>query len=467
MAEVIPFSCYRPVSELAAAVAAAPYDTFSRAEAAEEIARRPHSFLRIDKPAALLPDDVDEYAPEVYARARQELKNDLAAGIFVTDSAGGAPSDHYYVYRLSQADHIQIGLVACVAAADYDSSVIKRHENTRAHKQQDRVRHIEAVEAHTGPVLLTHRSDPAVDIALQAATTEPPLYDFIAADGTRHQVWRITDDGLTKNIRAAFNQLDSLYIADGHHRAAAAALIARERANPQSPHNVISKQANLSSGTHPPQPLAAPDSAAHQAFASVSPAFTRPVFDDALDPAHQPSASDPAHFLAVLFGSDQLRIHDYNRVVLHLGGYSPSQLLELIAARFAVRTLGPAPSRPSRPGAFSMYLRGTWYGLTLPESQRPADVVEGLDVALLHSRLLAPILGIDDPRSDPNIIYVGGTRGLDELAQRADRGGGVAFALHPPTLSELFAVADAGRLMPPKSTWFAPKPCSGLFIHRL
>jgi uncharacterized protein (DUF1015 family) len=468
---------------LAARVAAAPYDTYSRREAAAEIHKHPLSFLRIDKPAALLPDSVDEYAPEVYALARQQLDGDFAAGVFVLDDVsaerdtaerdtaeqaaaernaaersaaqestdGQATSEkdtlrdalgikttsapaYYYVYRLIQDDHVQTGLVACVAATDYDSAIIKRHENTRAHKQQDRVDHINALGAHTGPVLLTYRSCVDVDAALQVVcAAAPPLFDFAAFDGVRHQVWRVADRSLQAGIQAAFANLDSLYIADGHHRAAAAALIAAQR---------------------------------RASFEASAEALTR-ASTGALAGASLGASTGASHFLAVLFGDDQMRILDYNRVVSTLGGHTPARLLELVAARFNLEKQGTDPYRPDRRGTIALYLDGCWYKLSIDPATRSTDSVDSLDIAILHSNLLAPLLGITDPRSDPHIAYVGGSRGLEELARRADAAGGAAFALYPCSMTELFTVADAGRLMPPKSTWFEPKPASGLFIHRL
>jgi uncharacterized protein (DUF1015 family) len=462
-------------------VAAAPYDTFSRTEAAAQIACYPHSFLRIDKPAALLPADVDEYAPEVYVKAREQLDLDFANGVFVPDSAcketviahedvsaakkdaaiaygdvcgatqdvaQGATQDvaaapNYYLYRLTQGAHAQTGIVACVAAVDYETGVVKQHENTRAHKRRDRINHIEALNAHTGPVLLTYKAQTTIDTIVATITqTTVPLFDFMAPDDVQHTVWRVGDSQTQTAIQDAFAAIDTLYIADGHHRAAAAVLVAKKKQTEQS----------HTAGADPEQSV--PQSSA------TDPEQTAP----------QPSAAssnEAQHFLAAIFPDNQMRVLDYNRVVDYLANHTPAQLIERIAQIFAVTPVGNQPYQPKQRGEIGLYLDGTWYKLVIADDQRPADVVESMDIAILHSNLLAPILKIDDPRSDPHISYVGGARGLKELQERADKTGGCAFSLYPCSLDELFAVADAERLMPPKSTWFEPKPRSGLFIHKL
>ncbi|MDR1087704.1 MAG: DUF1015 family protein [Coriobacteriales bacterium] len=440
MADVIPFVCWRPRPELAREVAAAPYDTFSRAEAAREVAAHPLSFLRIDKPAALFGSEVDEYDAQVYERARAELDGWYEQGILVPDSGPGEPAlPAYFIYRLTQGAHTQTGVVACVSVASYQSGAIKRHENTRAHKEQDRVEHIQALEAHTGPVLLTYPSAQELDGLLKACTaTARPLYDFIAPDGVHHELWRVDDADTTRRIRVLLSAIPTLYIADGHHRAAAAAQVAGLYAK------AAKEKAELGEGELGEgelEKLAVGEAEAGETGAN--------------------------YFLAALFGSDELQLLDYNRVVSDLAGSGPEELLASVGEVMDVEEKGSEPYRPVKRGEFGMYLGGTWYRLRLREHERPADVVDGLDVALLHSTILAPLLKIRDPRSDPRIAYVGGARGLAELARRADATGGVAFALYPCSLAELFAVADEDRLMPPKSTWFEPKPRSGLAIHRI
>jgi uncharacterized protein (DUF1015 family) len=398
---------------VAAEFAALPYDTFSRAEAAAEIAAHPLSFLRIDKPAALFGDEVGEADARVYERARDELNACYEQGVVVPDSTAGSeqenlpPTPIYGIYRLTQGSHAQIGVVACASIADYQTGVIRRHENTLAEKERDRVEHIQALEAHTGPVLLTYPDGRELDeLLVKRAAEMPPLYDFVAPDGVRHEFWRVGDEHTVTAIRSTFAALSALYIADGHHRAAAAARVAELWRQPQA-----------------------------------------------------------NYFLVALFSSNQLRVLDYNRVISDLAGLSPEQLLGAIREVMDLEPVGARPARPRRRGEIALYLDGMWYRLVIREAQRPADPVEGLDVALLHSSILAPVLKLTQPRSDPRVSYVGGVRGLDELAVRADETGGVAFALYPCSLSQLFAVADAGRLMPPKSTWFEPKPRSGLALH--
>ena len=413
MADVIPFKCWRPPEDKASQVAAAPYDTFSRVEATEEVAAFPLSFLRIDKPAALFGSEVGEYDAIVYSRAKEELDTWYEQGIMVPNAQPLEPT--FLIYRLTRDAHTQTGVLACVSVEEYQNGGIKRHENTRLGKEQDRIEHIQALEAHTGPVLLTYPSLPSLDEVLQGyAQGAPPLYDFVALDGVRHELWCVEDATIIEIIQTLFDLVPTLYIADGHHRAAAAARVSENYA-------------------------------------------------EAADNAK----TEADYFLAVLFGSSQLEVLDYNRVISDLGGLEPEELLARVSEVMDTELVGPNPYKPTKRGEYGMFVQGNWYALTLCPEDRPDDTVEGLDVALLHSLILAPILGIEDPRTNPRISYVGGIRGLDELAKRASATGGAAFALYPCSLEELFAVADEDRLMPPKSTWFEPKPRSGLAIHRI
>jgi uncharacterized protein (DUF1015 family) len=430
LADVRPFVCCRPRPELASEVAALPYDVFSRREAAQEIAAHPHSFLRIDKTAALFADEVDEYDARVYARAADLLAADERAGVYLCEDA-----PRYFLYRLIKDGRAQTGVVACIATSEYHSGVLRRHENTRSIKLEDRIRHISALRAQTGPVFVTYRAQEAIDAAVaQLVAATEPLYDFVAPDGVRHTVWRVDCPDAENTLREGFAALDALDIADGHHRAAAAAALGA--------------------------PLREAGASSREAGA--------------------PLRDGDDSFLVIAFPSDQLEVLDYNRVVFDTQGLSRDELLARIAERFDIEGEQTEPCRPRRKGEFALYLGGLWYRLSVHEDLRPSDPVDGLDVSLLQDYLLAPILGIGDPRSDRRIAYVGGVRGLEELKRRVDAvdaattapattpaGPCVAFALYPSSLDELFAVADAGRLMPPKSTWFEPKPRSGLFVHKI
>ena len=481
MASVIPFISLRPASELAAEYAALPYDVFSRDEAAAEIAAHPLSFLRIDSTAALFPAEHDEYDPRVYAYARELLEADERNSVLISESDS---KPHYYLYRLRRGQHEQTGVVACVSVEDYHHDVIKCHENTRTRKRKDRVEHIAALEAHTGPVLIAYRPHKAIDAAVAAAVgggavvgaaVATPLYDFVAPDGVQHSIWRIDDEATAAMLQQAFSEIDALYIADGHHRAAAAALIGDRRHEAQKP------SADQRGGGSSPRPgdnttRCLGDNTTHCPGDNTTPcpddnATPRPG-DNATPYPDDPASNfdDPsAHFLAVLFPADQLTILDYNRVVTDLNGYTPEEFLRRVGAIFELSDLpiGQEPYRPEQRGAIGMYTQGTWYRLTIPECLRSDDPVAGLDVSVLQDHLLAPILNIDDPRRSSRIAFVGGARGLKELERRADASQGVAFALYPCSLGELFSVADKGKLMPPKSTWFEPKPRSGLFIHKI
>jgi uncharacterized protein (DUF1015 family) len=404
MSLIRPFAGLRPVNEHAADVVAPPYDVLTVAEARERARGRPWSFLHISRAEIDLPEGTDPYAPEVYARAATNLERMLQAGILVRD-----PEPGYYVYRLVMDGHSQTGLVAAASVVDYDSNRIRKHEFTRPDKEDDRVRQIEALQAQTGPVLLAYKSDAAVDALLAGVTEGPPEVDLMADDGVGHMLWVVRERALIQRITAVFDAMDALYIADGHHRSAAASRVAAARG----------------------------------------------------------SGSDADCFLSVIFPHEQMQILDYNRVVRDLGELSPEGFLARIAAAFRVAPAA-VPVHPDAPGVFGMYLGGQWYRLVIHTDRVPEDPVGRLDVSLLADNLLAPVLGIEDPRRDPRIDFVGGIRGLGELEKRVDSGEmQVAFSLHPTRMEELMAVADAGRVMPPKSTWFEPKLADGLVSHVL
>jgi uncharacterized protein (DUF1015 family) len=426
MSLIIPFAGLRPSAEQAAEVAAPPYDVMSAAEARAMVAGRPASFLHISRAEVDLPAGTDPYSEAVYAKARENLERLRAAGILQQD-----PSPRYYAYRLSLDDHQQLGLVAAASVDAYRAGRIRRHELTRPAKEQDRVRQISALAAQTGPVFLAYRATAAIDRRLHAVSERPPAIDIRAPDGVRHQLWSIDDEEEIATFSADFEAVEHLYIADGHHRAAAAARVAEARQPPAGGHEADSE----------------PRNGARQ---------------DA--PAPQPSG----HFLAVLFPHDQLRILPYNRVVSDLNGLSPEAFLARIADSYRVEP-SAAPVAPEARGAVGLYLAGHWYRLQLRPALIPADDPIGrLDVSLLHDRLIAPLLQITDPRRDPRIDFVGGVRGLAGLSARVDSGEmAAAFALPATRMEDLLAVADAGAMMPPKSTWFEPKLADGLVTHLL
>jgi len=400
-----PFRGLRPATGRAADVAAPPYDVLSSAEARERAAGRPWDFLHISKAEIDLPPDTDPYAAAVYAKSAENFRRLIADGVLIRD-----PAPCYYAYRLTMGEHVQTGLVAAAAVADYDSNRIRKHEFTRPDKEDDRVRQIEALSAQTGPVLLAYPDAPAPDALIAGANGGAPVAD-VTADGVRHTVWVIDDAATVAGLTAAIDALPALYIADGHHRSAAASRVAASRRG-------------------------------------------------------QAGADSPAYFLAVLFPANQMRILDYNRVVRDLNGLAPAEFLARVGERYTVTPAATAV-HPDQPGVVGMYLGGHWYRLAIDPARVPAaDPVRRLDVSLLSDHLLAPILGIGDLRRDKRIDFVGGIRGLGELERRVDSGEmAVAFALHATQMGDLMAVADSGEVMPPKSTWFEPKLADGLVSH--
>ena len=403
-----PFTGLRPRTDDAAAVAAPPYDVLSSDEARLRAAGKPYSFLHISKAEIDLPPEVDHYAPAVYAKSAENLQKMIAAGVLFRDA-----TPCYYAYRLVMGSHTQTGLIAAASVADYDTNRIKKHEFTRPDKEDDRVRQVEALNAQTGPVLLAHPDSDEAERLIGAATSGSPVADVTADDGIRHTVWRIDDQAAIERISTVIGAMKSLYIADGHHRSAAASRVAAARRG-----------------------KGRPDSA--------------------------------EYFLAVIFPARQMRILDYNRVVRDLNGHSAAELLKAVGERCTVTPAAAAVS-PERSGTFGMYLDGRWYHLAIrPELVPTEDPVRRLDVSVLSEQILAPILGIADLRRDTRIDFVGGIRGLPELERRVNSGEmAVAFSLYPTQMNELMSVADAGEVMPPKSTWFEPKLADGLVSHVL
>lgn len=403
MLRVNPFRAWRPAPERAVQVAAVPYDVVDRREAAALAAGNPYSFLRISRAEIELPEQTDPYAPEVYAHARKNFDAWRRQGLLIQESAPA-----FYLYRLQQGAHAQDGVMACCHVDDYRADVIKKHEKTRQAKEDDRTRHIDALGAHTGPVLLTYRGLPAIDRLMAQAAARAPLYHFTAPDGVTHTVWTMPDAAA---LQKAFALAPVAYIADGHHRAASSVRVAEKRR-------------------------------------SAGPA----------DPA-----AEYNWFLALLFPAGRLNVLPYNRLVQDLNGLTPSALRQAASAAFEISA--DAPAAPSAAGRISMYLEGRWFGLRRRELHAD-DPVAALDVSYLQDKLLAPILGIEDPRTDHRIDFVGGARGTAALAQAVDGGAAaVAFSMYPVTVEQLMAIADRGLIMPPKSTWFEPKPRSGLLVH--
>ncbi len=405
---VKPFAALRPPAEHAAAVIAPPYDVVSTEEARSLAADRPSCFLHISRPEIDLPPGAASHSDEAYARGAENFARLRDSGILVRERE---PS--YYVYRLRMGEHTQTG-VACVASvAAYEANRIRKHELTRPDKENDRVRNIATLNAQTGPVLCAYRANDAVRALLRASAAAPPLFEAIGPNHVLHTIWRVSAPERVGALSKALDTLDALYIADGHHRAAAAARVARQRRT------------------------------------------------------HWAAESSSEYFLAVVFPHDELSILDYNRVVRDLNGLSAEAFLQRVSESFAIEPLD-APRSPPRPQTFVMYVAGRWYALSMTASAPADDPVASLDVSLLHDRLLAPILNVGDPRTDPRVDFVGGIRGLTELAARVDAGSAaVAFALHPTGMEQLMAVADKGLLMPPKSTWFEPKLADGLLTHVL
>ena len=411
MAEIKPFRCIRPSKEAASAVAALPYDVYDRKEAKEIVKKNPLSFLAVDRAETQFEDGKNPYAPEVYEQAARTLKRWQQEGILTEDE-----SPFYYLYELVMEGRAQTGIVACASVDDYSCGVIARHENTREEKEQDRICHVDVTNAHTGPIFLAYRSQEELNGLVALEKKKTPLYDFISEDGICHRVWKIEDPQKAEEIHRIFSGIPRVYIADGHHRAASAVKVAAMR-----------REAN-------------PSWTGNEEF---------------------------NYFLSVLFPDDQLMIMPYNRVVQDLNGLTREEFLKKTERYFVVTERGRKAFSPEQKGQVGMYLDGSWYQLDARPEICTDDPVEGLDVSILQDRILGPLLGIGDPRTDSRIRFVGGIRGLSELERLVDSGAAVAFSMYPTSIRELFEVADAGLLVPPKSTWFEPKLRSGLFIHAI
>lgn len=411
MAEIRPFLAYRPAPGMESRIAALPYDVYNRQEACEVVAANPDSFLAIDRAETGFGPEVDTYAPEVYERAAKLLQDRITEGKFIRED-----KPCYYLYEQVMDGRSQTGIVACASIDDYCNEIIKKHENTRADKEQDRIRHVDVCNMQTGPIFLAYRSNDVLKEIVAEEKKESPVYDFVSEDGIGHRVWVVKRDAHINAIHENFAAIPAIYIADGHHRCASAVKVGLKRRE-------------------------------------ENPGYT--------------GEEEFNYFLSVLFPDEELRIMDYNRVVRDLNGYEAESFLERISRDFVVERMGREPFRPRKKGEFGMYLEEIWYCLTAREEILSEDAVDGLDVSLLQRYLLEPVLGIKDPKTDKRIDFVGGIRGLEELERRVHTDMKVAFSMYPTSIEELFAVADAGKLMPPKSTWFEPKLRSGLFLHAL
>jgi uncharacterized protein (DUF1015 family) len=423
MAEIKPFAALRPRPELAAQICELPYDVMSSAEARELAAGNPLSFLHVSKPEIDLPPGTDLYAPEVYAKGRENFQKLIASGSLRQDAL-----PCFYLYRQVMGNHSQTGLVAAASCEDYLNNVIKKHELTRPDKEDDRVRHIETLNSQTGPVFLTYRAEAKLDDLFKQKTAETPDIDFTAPDGVRHTSWVLDDAKTLEVISDAFAAIPFLYICDGHHRSAAAARVYQSR-KANNPH----------------------------------PASGHPL------PSDGRGEGQSAHFLAVIFPHDQLQILPYNRVLKDLNGLSAPQLLEKLDAIFIMRGHEEGAVKPGRKHELGLYLAGRWHTLNFrPQFAATRDPVERLDVTLLQKYVLAPLFGIDDPRTSKRINFVGGIRGTGELEKLVDAGEyACAFSMFPTGIEDLMEIADAGGIMPPKSTWFEPKLRDAMFCHMI
>jgi len=406
MADIRPFCAVRPSVELADKIAALPYDVYNREEACKIVKENPLSFLKIDRAETNFDDSVSTYADEVYAKAKELIETMIADGQFVEDI-----DRCYYIYRLTMNGRAQSGIVACSSIDDYCNNVIMKHENTREEKEVDRIRHIDTTNCQTGPIFLAFRDVATITAIMKEEQSKEPLYCFTADDGIEHCVWKISDADNNANLQTAFSMMDKIYIADGHHRCASAVKVGLQRRK-------------------------------------------------------EGVEQESDHFLSVLFPESELKILDYNRVLKDLNGKTVKDIIAEVEEHFIVEESETAVS-PSKKGEFGMLLDDKWYKLTIKEEFTSDDAVEGLDVSLLQDYVLDPIFGIKNPKTDNRIDFVGGIRGLGELERRNKLDCCAAFSMYPTSIGELFAVADEGKLMPPKSTWFEPKLRSGLFIHKI
>ncbi|MCR5735984.1 MAG: DUF1015 family protein [Lachnospiraceae bacterium] len=411
MAEILPFKAIRPNKGMEAQTAALPYDVYSSKEAREKVKGDEHSFLRIDRAETQFPEGIDMYSDAVYQKADELFRQMLADGEFVRDD-----EEHYYIYELTMDGRVQTGIVAVASIDDYMNGVIKKHENTRADKEKDRIRHVDALSAQTGPIFLAYKSSDAINSIVDRIKKTDPDFDFTSDDGIRHRGFVISENDDVRCIKEAFGSMNAIYIADGHHRCASAVKVGLMR---REEHKDYTGKEEFN------------------------------------------------YFLSVLFPDDQLKILDYNRVIKDLNGHSEDEIFDYLKTKGKLEGPLPAASKPSRKGEVTIYTGGKWYLFTFDPSLINDDPVESLDVSVLQNEVIEPLFGIKDLKTDDRIDFVGGIRGLKELERRVETDCKIAFCMYPTGIDELFEVADKGRLMPPKSTWFEPKLRSGLFIHEI
>ena len=412
MASIKTFRGIRPRPDLASSIAALPFDVFDRHGARRAVEENPQSFLRIDRPETQFPEGVDMYSLPVYERARDTIREMIEKGEYVQDD-----KDMYYVYALTMNDFTQNGIVGCASIDDYQNGIIKKHEETREDKELDRISHIDICSAQTGPIFMAYRKvDEISNIVDEVKNETSPCFDFVCDDGVRHQVWTIDDEDKNQKITEAFAKIDSIYIADGHHRTASAVKVGLKRRK------------------------AKPDYTGEEEF---------------------------NYFLSVFFPTNELKIMECNRVVMDLNGYTPEGLLKEVEKDFVICKEDTTPIKPEKKGELVVYLAGKWYLLEEKKCTTLKDPVAILDVSVLHDKILEPILGIDNPKTNIRILYIGGIQDIEYIKELADKSGGATFVMYPTSIDEMCAVADERMLMPPKSTWFEPKLRSGLFIHEI
>ena len=406
MALVKPFAAIMPKLGMEKLIAALPYDVYNREEAVEVVKNNPDSFLRIDRAETNFGPETDTYADCVYDKAKELINTWIEEGRLVKQD-----KPMFYIYQEIMNGRPQTGIVGCASVADYENNIIKKHENTLAAKEADRIRHIDTTNMQTGPIFLAFRSNKEIDAFLAQKTSEKPYYDFVSEDGITHKVWLVDDDSEIESVEGYFATMNAIYIADGHHRCASACKVSAKR-------HIEGK------------------------------------------------VQESDFFMSVLFPENQLKIMDYNRVVKDLNGYDVATFLEELETYCHIGG-SDIPVKPAKKGQVGMYLDGQWFSLEFKTEYLSDDPVEGLDVSILQKYVLDGMLDIKDPKNDKRIDFVGGIRGLEELERRVNSDCRVAFAMYPTDINELFDVADASRLMPPKSTWFEPKLRSGLFLHSI